>query len=152
MVSRALRALTPKQEAFAAALAAGVTQAEAYRRAFPASLKWQDASVWKRASDLAKHGGVRGRVAELQAKAADAAVFTLADHLRNLDTISKAALAAEDFSAAARAEESRGRASGFYVQRLEHTGKGGGPIETKQTRDLTDAELRAELVRHGIEP
>ena len=43
-------ALTPKQESFAAELAKGKTQAEAYRIAFPESLKWKDESIWQRAS------------------------------------------------------------------------------------------------------
>lgn len=139
-----------KAEVFAQAVARGSTQAEAYRKAQPKSTGWQDKTVWSRASELAAVREVQGRVAYLKAEAARRAVFTLSDHLLRLDEISRAAQAAEDFSASARAEEARGRASGFYVQRLEHTGKGGGPIETKQTRDLTDAELKAELERHGI--
>lgn len=61
---------TPNREAFAAGLAQGLTQAEAYRRAFPKSLKWKDATVWSRASQLAADGKVQARVAELCAKAA----------------------------------------------------------------------------------
>lgn len=142
--------LSPKQEAFANVLATGASQAQSYRVAYPASLKWKDETVWSKASVLAGNGKVKARVAELQAAAARSTVFALADHLRNLEKISAAALKAEDFTAAARAEEARGKASGFYIQKLEHTGKGGGPIETKQTRDLTDAELQAELRRHGL--
>ena len=65
-------ALTPKQETFAAGIAEGLSQAEAYRRAFPRSLNWKDETVWKRASELAANGEVLGRVRELQQKAADA--------------------------------------------------------------------------------
>jgi phage terminase small subunit len=146
------RALSQKMEAFAQAIAAGSYQADAYRMAYPTAQDWQDSAVWTEASRLAKDPRVAARIAELQAKGAEASVFTLADHLRNLAEISRAALAAKDFTAAARAEESRGKASGFYVQKHELTGKGGGPIETKQTRDLTDEELKAELARHGIQP
>lgn len=146
------KALTPQQEMFARIVAAGKTQAEAYRTAFPRSQKWKDQAVWVKASELASRAVIKARVAEYQARAAAAAVFTLADHLRNLEAISNAALIAKDFNAAARAEEARGRASGFYVQKTELTGKGGGPIETKQTRDLTDEELEQELLKHGIEP
>jgi phage terminase small subunit len=128
------RKLTPKQEAFAQALATGVSQAQAYRKAFPASKRWKDATVWSEASRLAADPRVCTRVAELQAKAATAVVFTLADHLKRLS------------------ELSIGRAAGFYVQKTELTGKGGGPIETKQTRDLSDAELKEELARHGLQP
>lgn len=144
--------LTPKQEAFAAALATGVSQAEAYRQAFPSSGKWKDATVWAEASRLATTHKVSTRVAELQAEAAAKAIYTLADHLKRLADLSIAAQAAGEFTAAVKAEESRGKAAGFYPTKVELTGKGGGPIESKQTRDLTDEELAAELARNGIKP
>lgn len=62
--------LTPKQENFATELAKGKTQAEAYRIAFPASLKWKDETVWSKASVLASNDKVRERVRELIAMAA----------------------------------------------------------------------------------
>ena len=33
---------------------------------------------------------------------------------------------------------------------VEHTGKGGGPIQTQEVRDMSDAELDAELARYGL--
>lgn len=68
--------LTPQQERFAIEVASGKTQADAYRLAYPKSQKWKDETVWKRASELVAHGEVSGRVAELQALAADKAVDT----------------------------------------------------------------------------
>lgn len=62
--------LTPKQETFATGLAKGLSQSEAYRRAYPTSLKWVDATVWEKASRLAGDAKVRARAAELTAKAA----------------------------------------------------------------------------------
>lgn len=144
--------LTAQQEVFALALASGVLQAEAYRRANPRSKTWADTSVWPKASHLAALPQVKARIAELKALAARKTLFTLSDHLVNLEKISRAALKAGDFNAAARAEEARGKASGFYVQKTELTGKGGGPIETRQTRDLTAQELAEELAKHGIQP
>jgi phage terminase small subunit len=95
---------------------------------------------------------VKARIAYLQVKAADASVFTLAAHLARMNALSVAAEKAGEFTAAVKAEESRGKAAGFYPTKVELTGRGGGPIETKQTRDLTDAELAEELARHGIKP
>jgi hypothetical protein len=152
MTSGTSEKLTPKQEVFAAALATGVSQAEAYRTAFPSSTKWKDATVWAEASRLAASHKVSTRVAELQAEAAKKAVYTLADHLRRLDDLSRAAEKAEEFTAAVKAEEVRGKAAGFHPTKVELTGKGGGPIESKQTRDLTDDELADELARNGIKP
>ena len=64
--------LTPKREAFAAGLAEGLSQASAYRRAFPAALNWQSETVWRRASELAADREVQARVKELAAKTAQA--------------------------------------------------------------------------------
>jgi phage terminase small subunit len=69
--------LTPKREAFACGLAKGLSQSAAYREAFPRSLAWQPDTVWRRASELAADGEVRGRVAELQARAAKANEVTV---------------------------------------------------------------------------
>ena len=41
---------------------------------------------------------------------------------------------------------------GMFRQKLEVTGKDGGPVETKSNRDLSDEELAAELARYGIKP
>lgn len=76
--------LTPQRETFAAGLASGLTQAAAYRKAYPKSLKWQDTTVWKRASELAADGAVSGRVSELSQKAAAANEVTVERVLKEL--------------------------------------------------------------------
>jgi phage terminase small subunit len=79
--------LTPKQEAFALAIAAGETQAAAYRIAYPASLKWKDESVWQKASVLASNVNVRSRVEELGTKAAKANEITVERIVKELALI-----------------------------------------------------------------
>lgn len=64
--------LSPKQEAFAAKVAQGLSQAEAYRQAYPRSVEWKDETVWEKASRLAAQDKVKARVGELMAKAAAA--------------------------------------------------------------------------------
>lgn len=64
--------LSPKQEAFAAGVAQGLSQAEAYRRAYPRSNTWKDEAVWVCASKLMTNANVRLRVEDLMAKAAAA--------------------------------------------------------------------------------
>lgn len=44
-----------------------------------------------------------------------------------------------------------GRHLGMFKDKVEVTGKDGGPITTKTERDLTDEELAAELAKHGIQ-
>lgn len=77
-------ALTPKQEAFATAIAAGATQAEAYRKAYPASLKWAPNAVHSKASTLAGNAKVQERVRELTSKAAAANEVTVERVLREV--------------------------------------------------------------------
>jgi phage terminase small subunit len=62
--------LTPKQEDFALGLASGLSQAAAYRKAYPAALKWADATVWREASLLAANPKVSTRVQDLLDRAA----------------------------------------------------------------------------------
>lgn len=69
--------LTAKQEAFATGVASGLSQAEAYRQAFPNSRGWKDESVWQRASKLAGDTKVQSRIQELRGKAAEANEVTI---------------------------------------------------------------------------
>lgn len=144
--------LTPKREAFAAALARGLSQAAAYREAFEKSRAWKDATVWRKASLLAAVGEVQARVAELQAKAAADNEFTVTEHLQTLATLRDEARLAGQYAAAIKAEESRGKCAGFYTEKHEHTGKGGGPIElARPLASLSTEELRDAVKRLGRE-
>jgi phage terminase small subunit len=69
--------LTPKQEAFATGVASGLSQAEAYRQAFPNSRGWKDNAVHSRASTLAATAKVQQRIQELREKAAEANEVTI---------------------------------------------------------------------------
>ncbi len=69
--------LTPKQEAFATGVASGLSQAEAYRQAFPQSRKWTDKTVHEKASRLAADDKVQARIQELRGKAAEANEVTI---------------------------------------------------------------------------
>ena len=87
--------LTPQRERFAIEVASGKSQAEAYRIAYPKSLKWQDRTVWSRASELMTNGKVRGRVAEIREAAALSAAVTVDSLVKKLEKVSEIALAAE---------------------------------------------------------
>jgi phage terminase small subunit len=69
--------LTPKQEAFATGIASGLSQADAYRQAYPKSQAWKDETVWSKASTMAKDDKVQARIKELRDKAADANEVTI---------------------------------------------------------------------------
>lgn len=142
----------PRHELFAQEVTAGRTKSDAYIEAYPHAADWKAASVAVKASELSARDDVRARVTYLQQKAADASVFTLAAHLARLNALSMDAQKRGEFSSAVTAEISRGKAAGFYPTKVELTGRGGGPIETKQTRDLTPQELQEALKAYGIEP
>ena len=79
--------LTARQEAFAAGVAQGLSQAEAYRRAYPRSTAWKDESVWQCASRLMADIKVRSRIDDLMAKAAAANEVTQERIVRELARI-----------------------------------------------------------------
>ena len=137
--------LTPKREAFATGLARGLSQAAAYREAFPRSLNWAEKTVWARASELAANSEVQGRVAEIGAKVAEANEFTVAQHLRTLTELRDEARAEGQYSPAVKAEELRGKCAGFYTERHEHTGKGGGPMQVAPLSVEEFRQIAAEI-------
>lgn len=57
--------LTPKQELFVQGIISGLSQRQAYRKAYPSAKKWQDNVVDNRASELLKNGEVLVRYREL---------------------------------------------------------------------------------------
>lgn len=73
--------LTQQQEAFAVSLASGMSQVEAYRKAYPRSKAWKDEATRVNASKMSADANVVLRVKGLQADAADIAVLKAADIL-----------------------------------------------------------------------
>ncbi|CDN87344.1 Terminase small subunit [Hydrogenophaga intermedia] len=67
--------LTPQQELFALALAKGVSQAEAYRQAYPRSQRWKADAVHQQASRTAADPKVSARVTELRRQVAEKTVL-----------------------------------------------------------------------------
>lgn len=80
--------LTPQQEAFAVAVAGGSNLSDAYRKAYPRSVKWKQEHVHVKASEMASSAKVERRIAALRAAAEK--VSTL-DAARVLDEIAKLA-------------------------------------------------------------
>lgn len=113
--------LTAKQEAFIRAYLKCGNASEAYRQAYDAK-GMKPETINKRASELLSEGEIAGRIATYQAKASEKAVLSLADHLARLAQLSEEARQLEQMSAAIKAEELRGKATGLYVERVEHSG------------------------------
>lgn len=83
--------INDRHNAFALLLIEGLSQAEAYRRVYPKSMKWTPEAVQVEASRLAATPKVSLRVAELRQKAVDAAVMGLNEYLRTLTTCAREA-------------------------------------------------------------
>ena len=79
-------ALTAKQEAFAQAVAGGMTQADAYRASYDHE-NCTDKSVIELASQLMRDINVSSRVSELKEAIAIAAIWTRLDSVRTLADI-----------------------------------------------------------------
>jgi hypothetical protein len=81
--------LTHQQEAFAQHVASGKSQAEAYRLAYPKSLKWKPDGVWNKASALMADVRVSARVRELKAELDAKALWKREDSVRILSAIAE---------------------------------------------------------------
>lgn len=126
--SDAMSELTPKREAFAQAVASGMSASDAYRSAFTVKPATKPESVNQNASRLMADVNITSRVEQLRAPVVEAAQITLASHLERLRALSEAAEAGNQYSAAITAEVARGKASGLYVEKTELTGANGGPV------------------------
>jgi phage terminase small subunit len=76
--------------------------------------------------------GVAAAVTERQAKVAEKHGITLDSHLETLASLRDGAKSAEQYAAAITAETTRGKVAGLYVDKVEHSGKNGGPIQVWQ--------------------
>lgn len=110
--------LTPKQEAFCAAFIATGNASEAYRTAYNAKTM-KAASVNREAKALTDNPKIASRLAEMRAPVLEASQMTLEGHLQRLKLLSEEAQDNGKYGPAIQAEIARGRASGFYVDRVE---------------------------------
>ena len=114
--------LTPKQEAFCLAYIETGNASEAYRRSYNAG-KMKAETITRNAKALLDNNNIATRLQELRAPAVEKAQLTLEQHLLDLQRLRDLAEASEKFGPAVTAEMARGKASGFYVDRVEHSGK-----------------------------
>jgi phage terminase small subunit len=111
--------LTPKQEAFAHAVASGKSQSDAYRAAYKVGANTKPETVNQAASRIMADSNVTARVAELRKPIAEKAQVTLEGHLRDLMMLRNMAVKEKQIGAAITAEIARGKAAGVHVERSE---------------------------------
>jgi phage terminase small subunit len=120
--------LTQKQEAFCIAYIETGNASEAYRRSYDCKNS-NEATVNRQAKELIDNPKIGARLAELRAPAVKRAQITLETHLNDLKRLRDLAEQSEKYGPAIQAEVARGKASGLYVEKQEHSGPGGNPIE-----------------------
>ena len=130
-----------RQERFAQELAKGKSQSEAYRLAgYTAAGNAAEVN----ASRLIRNAKVAQRVAELQSRAAAKVEVTVADIARQLDEDREEAKKLGQAGAMVSASLGKAKVLGLIIDRSEHTGRNGGPIEYRNLdEDEIDARLRA---------
>lgn len=138
-----MRKLNPREEKFAQGVADGLSQAEAYRQAYPSAAKWKDKTVWSRASEMMGRSEVLGRVEELRAELAKQSLWSRMDSVATLKPI---AIGADKDSDRIAAVKVLNEMHGYNAPiRTEITGKDGGPIQSQgvppDLSSLTDDEL-----------
>ncbi len=113
--------LTHKQEMFCLAYIETNNASEAYRMSYSAS-NMKPETVNRKAAELMNNGKITARLEQLRAPVRERAQITLESHLERLNHLSLMAEQAEQYSAAIKAEESRGKVAGLYVEKIEHSG------------------------------
>lgn len=124
--------LTQKQEAFCIAYLETSNASESYRRAYECE-KMSATSINRAAKDVIDNPKITARLAEMRAPVVEAAQMTVAGHLERLRQLSEKAESEGKYAAAVTAEMARGKVSGFYVEKLEHSGPDGAPIPLAPT-------------------
>lgn len=108
--------LTKKQEKFCLNIINGMSQADAYRDAYPGT-NMTDKTVWEKASVLAKKDKVRSRIDELRDEIAKPYIMTAQERLEWLTTVVKDDEQVIDMRL--KASDQMNKMQGAYVQRIE---------------------------------
>ncbi len=131
------RKLTAKQEKYAQGVASGINKSAAYRAAYDTK-NMSDAVIYNEAWKLGINRDVAMRIEELRIPIEEQVGITLQSYIAEMMALKQSALDAEEHGAAIKAMELTGKCLGYYVNKTELTGKGGGPVEHKITRDIID--------------
>jgi len=134
---------------FAQKIVEGESQADAYRAAYPSSLKWQDKTVHNNASKFMATDEVSTRVKELQEEHKEKHCITVDTLLNELEVNRQAALTADTPQSAAATGATMGKAKllGLDKQIIEHTSPDGSMSPDGLTSDERQSRIQALLSR-----
>ncbi len=121
-------------ERYTQCVISGMTQAAAYREAYPRAKKWTDKTVYSKAWKLHHMPEIQERIKELQAEAAAAAVMDRQERLETLTAIARD----EHMHPKQRMQaiDILNKMDAVYVQRVEANVHG----------DLSDAAAKVEAI------
>lgn len=140
--------MTPKQEKFCTLYIELGNASEAYRQAYSAG-RMKAESIAVQAAKMIASPKIALRLAELKAAHAERHNMTVDDIADMLIEDRKFARDMESAAAAVSATMGLAKLYGHMRDKVEHTGKNGGPI---QHEDRTPANLIEEARRLGIDP
>lgn len=129
--------LTDKQEAFALAYIETGNAAEAYRRAYDVAENARDGWLYVEACQLLDNPKVALRLEELQQQAQRLSIYTIGKAIDEYEEARRLAISLENPNAAVSAINGKVKLFGLdRPQRVEVSGREGGPIQTEDvTRD-----------------
>lgn len=107
--------LTAKQEQFVQNIIQGMSQADAYRNAYPKQ-KMSDKTVWETASRLVSNPKVVARLEELRKELASESIMTAQ---KRLEWLTEVINGNEDINAKLKAVDIMNKMQGEYVQKVE---------------------------------
>lgn len=123
--------ITSQQEAFAQAVASGKSQSDAYRLAYPKSLKWTPQSVANQANKLMGNPDIPPRIDSIRKELAERGLWTREQSVLALVGVVKSPEKATDIVAAVKELNSM---HGFNApEKIEHSG-----TVTQVTRRVID--------------
>lgn len=130
----------PRYELFSQDVAKGMALCDAYVKA---GFRSTGKGAQDNASRLRARPEVAARITELKEAAAELTVVTIHDIGRQLDEDRTLAHETKQPGAAVSASMGKAKVYGLLVDRAEHTGANGGPI---QTEDMTDRDAVGRML------
>jgi len=142
--------LTAKQEAFCQAVVVGMSQSDAYRKAYNAE-NMKAETVHEKASRLMADAKVRARVAEIRAPVVEEVRYDLKQAMRECDEALKIARDKEDAKAMKGLIELRARLHGLLITKVEDVTdplkKAIGRMDPQKAEQMLDALEKVDQIR-----
>jgi len=123
--------LTPKQEKFCQVYIETGNATEAYRQAYPRSLKWKENSVYRKAFDCLGNAKVANRVDELRAEHRERHQVTVDSMVEEFAKDREGARGKGDFNTAMTANKEISKLHGLYEKDNKQQGK-----ENNENKDI----------------